>query len=66
MLGKSFLKKYFTLLLNLIFSTNLLSKDGIVILHRNKNIKDNFPNYFQTIEERSYGVSKIIFGKFLS
>ena len=53
-------------LLNLIFSTNLLSKDGIVILHRNKNIKDNFPNYFQTIEERSYGLSKIFFGKFLS
>lgn len=52
-------------LLNQIFNKNLLNKNGVIILHRNKNTKDNFPECFKKIEERSYGVSKIIFGIFL-
>jgi len=52
-------------LISLIFNKNLLNKNGVIILHRNKNTKDNFPVFFKKIEERSYGVSKIIFGKFL-
>jgi 16S rRNA (guanine966-N2)-methyltransferase len=54
------------LMLNLIFNKKILNKNGIIILHRNKNAIGNLPNYFQIIEERSYGVSKIIFGRFLS
>ena len=53
------------LLINLIFNKNLLHKNGIIVLHRNKNTKEKLPNFFSTIEERSYGISKIIFGKFL-
>ena len=52
-------------LINLIFNENLLNKNGIIVLHRNKNTKEKLPNFFSTIEERSYGISKIIFGKFL-
>jgi len=52
-------------LINLIFKNNLLNKNGIMILHRNKNTKEKLPNYFKIIDERIYGVSKIIFGKFL-
>jgi len=40
-------------------------KNGIIILHRNKNAMDNFPDYFKFLDERTYGISKIIFGKFL-
>ena len=44
----------------------MLRKDGILILHRNKNIKENLPNYFKIIDKRIYGISKVTFGKFLS
>ena len=53
-------------LINLIFNKNLMNKNGIIILHRNKNTKEKLPNCFKIIDERIYGISKIIFGKFLS
>jgi len=49
-----------------LFFINLLNKNGIIILHRSKATKEKLPNYFKVIEERVYGISKIIFGKFLS
>ena len=53
-------------LIELIFNNNLLNKNGIVILHRNKKDEEIFPNYFNVVDERIYGISKIIFGNFLS
>ena len=53
-------------LILLISDKNLLQKDGIIILHRNKNTIDKLPNCFNTIEARNYGISKIIFGNLLS
>tara|TARA_Y100000590_G_scaffold11728_1_gene14341 strand:- start:2723 stop:3289 length:567 start_codon:yes stop_codon:yes gene_type:complete len=53
-------------LIHLIFIKKILKKEGIIILHRHKNNKDILPNYLEIIEERTYGVSKIYFGKFLS
>ena len=53
-------------LIELIFSSNLLNKDGIIILHRNKTTKEKLSDHFKVIEERTYGISKIIFGKFTS
>ena len=52
-------------LIELIFNKNLLNKGGIIILHRNSITKENLPNYFKTIDERIYGISKIIFGEFI-
>ena len=52
-------------LIELIFNKNLLNKNGIIILHRNKTTKEKLPNYFKMIDERTYGISKIIFGKFV-
>ena len=49
-----------------IKDNNILSKNGIIILHRHKNEKDYFPSYFKLIEEKTYGVSKIIFLSFLN
>ena len=53
-------------LIELIFNRNLLKKNGIIILHRNKTIKEKLPNNFNILDERVYGTSKIIFGKLLT
>jgi len=53
-------------LIELIFNKNLLNENGIIILHRNKTAKEKLPNYFEIVDERTFGMSKIIFGKFLS
>ena len=53
-------------LIELIFYKNLLNKNGLIILHRNKVNKEKLPNCFEIVDERIYGVSKITFGKLLS
>ena len=53
-------------LIKLIFDKNLITKNGIIVIHRNKATKEKLPDHFEILEERIYGVSKIIFGKFLS
>ena len=53
-------------LISLIFNRNLLQKNGIVILHRNKSVREKLPDCLKLIDERIYGISKIIFGKLLS
>ena len=40
-------------------------KNGSVILHKNKTDNEKLPEYFKIIDERIYGISKIIFGKLL-
>ena len=52
-------------LVKFIYEKKLLKKNGIIIIHRNKNTNDKFPNYFNILDERLYGISKIIFGKIL-
>ena len=52
-------------LLNTIFKLKLLKNDGIVIIHRHKKEVDVFPNEFNIIMKKNYGISKIIFGNFL-
>ena len=45
-----------------IFEINLLSKSGIIITHRNKNVKEKYSKNFRILEEKTYGISKISFG----
>lgn len=49
-------------LINNINKTNILRKNGIIIIHRNEKSKDNYPNNFKILDTRKYGISKIIFG----
>ena len=49
-------------LIDKIFEINLLSKSGIMITHRNKNVKDKYSKNFRILEEKTYGISKISFG----
>ncbi len=49
-------------LIDKIFEINLLSKSGIIITHRNKNVKEKYSKNFHILEEKTYGISKISFG----
>tara|TARA_B100000767_G_C19670019_1_gene494885 strand:- start:12 stop:575 length:564 start_codon:yes stop_codon:yes gene_type:complete len=57
-------EKFLYELLKKIFLTNILDEKGIIIIHRHKKENDNFYELFNVIEQKSYGISKIIFGKF--
>ncbi|MDB4153529.1 16S rRNA (guanine(966)-N(2))-methyltransferase RsmD [Candidatus Pelagibacter sp.] len=39
----------------------ILKKNGIIIIHRHKNEQDTLPKKFRIIDEKKYGISKIIF-----
>jgi 16S rRNA (guanine966-N2)-methyltransferase len=44
-----------------IKNNKILDKNGIIILHRHKDEIDILPKYFKIIEEKKYGLSKILF-----
>ena len=47
-----------------IKTSNILKKNGVLILHRHKKEKENFSDEIKIIEEKIYGISKIIFFTF--
>ena len=51
------------LLISLI-NYKIIKDEGIIIIHRHKKQKDKLPDTFKIIEEKIYGISKIIFGKY--
>ena len=51
-------------LLNTIYKSKLLNDNGIIIIHRHKKEEDEFPNEFNLIIKKNYGISKIIFGNY--
>ena len=53
-------------LVTLIFDRHWLSKNGVIILHRHKSFEERLPNCLKILDERIYGLSKILFGKFLT
>ncbi len=53
-------EKIFDLLAS-VKKNELLEKNGVVILHRNKRTKDNFSKDFKISAEKYYGLSKIYF-----
>ena len=58
--------KYLYELLNKIKNNKLLNKNGIIIIHRHKSEQDLIPSDFKIIEEKKYGISKIIFTTYLN
>ena len=61
-----FKEKKLTCLLNIIIKLKLLKGNGIIIIHRHKKEEDIFPNEFNIMIKKNYGISKIIFGEILS
>ena len=51
-------------LLKKILEANILNEEGVMIIHRHKSENDNLVKFINIIEEKNYGISKIIFGKF--
>jgi 16S rRNA (guanine966-N2)-methyltransferase len=53
-------------LLNIIIKLKLLKDQGIIIIHRHKREEDIFPDKFNIVIDKKYGISKIIFGNTLT
>ena len=51
------------LLLKKIKDSGVVSKNTLIIIHRNKKTKEEFKNELNISREQIYGISKIIFGK---
>ena len=52
------------ILLEIIKEKRFLKKNGIILIHREKKNLDIFPTNFKILIKKTYGRSKIIFGKF--
>ena len=50
-------------IINKIIDQNILNKNGLIIIHRHKNEIDKFPEKLKIVEEKKYGIAKIIFAK---
>tara|TARA_B100000676_G_C17878865_1_gene732806 strand:- start:127 stop:690 length:564 start_codon:yes stop_codon:yes gene_type:complete len=48
-------------LLLLFINEKILKQDGIIIIHRHKKHIDTLPNQINILEEKKYGISKILF-----
>ena len=53
--------KNLLIILNKIIESKILSNNGVIIIHRHKKELDEFPKNLKIIEEKKYGISKIIF-----
>ena len=52
-------------ILNTIIENKILKDNGIIIIHRHKKKIDTFPKNFHLIDQKKYGISKIIFGSYI-
>ncbi len=57
-------EKKISVLIDTILKKKILKSNGIIIIHRHKKQVDDYPNSFKIIEEKKYGISKIIFGTY--
>ena len=45
-----------------IIETKIIKENGIIIIHRHKKEEDEFLKELQIIEEKTYGISRVLFG----
>ena len=45
-----------------IFREKILNKNGVIVIHRHKKENDEFSKNFKILDEKKYGISKILFG----
>ena len=53
--------KNLLIILNKLIESKILSNNGVIIIHRHKKELDEFPKNLKIIDEKKYGISKIIF-----
>tara|TARA_B110000444_G_C18610660_1_gene487490 strand:- start:139 stop:705 length:567 start_codon:yes stop_codon:yes gene_type:complete len=51
---------------NNIKDGKILVKNGVIVVHRHKSVQDEFPKNFNVIDEKKYGISKILFLSYLN
>ena len=51
-------------ILNSIIEDKVLKDNGIIIIHRHKKEIDIFPKTFHVLDQKKYGISKIVFGSY--
>ena len=56
-------EKKIKLLIGKIIETDILDKNGIIIIHRKKGDLDTYPNEFKVIDTKTYGLSTFVFGR---
>ena len=49
------------LILEKLIQSNILKKNGLLIMHRHKKSKDLIPHQLKILEDKSYGIAKILF-----
>ncbi len=64
-LDPPFKEKKISFIFSEIKKFNILKKNGILIIHRNSKQMEVFPKNFSILDEKKYGISKIIFGNFI-
>ena len=47
-----------------IYCSNILTPDGLLIIHRNSKESHTFPTELNILEKKTYGISQIFFCKF--
>tara|TARA_B100000989_G_C19253208_1_gene348971 strand:+ start:23 stop:586 length:564 start_codon:yes stop_codon:yes gene_type:complete len=62
-LDAPFREKKLSILIEHIFKKKILKKQGIIIIHRHKKESETFSKNFKILDEKKYGISKVIFGK---
>ena len=45
---------------------NILEKNGLIIIHRKKDVLDNYPKKFKVIDTKNYGLSTFVLGENLT
>ena len=53
-------------LLSFLINEKILNQNGIIVIHRHKKQIDSLPNQINILEEKKYGISKILFCKLLN
>ncbi len=65
-LDPPFKDKNLNKLLKKIVELKIAQNNTLIIIHRNKKFKESYLKNFKILREKTYGLSKIIFGKLLS
>ena len=52
-------------IIDLIYDMKIVNKKGVIIVHRNKDIKEKYNKKLSLIRIENYGKSKIIFNQFV-
>lgn len=64
-LDPPFKDKNLKIVLENLENSKILHSKTLIVIHRDKKIKEKFYNNFKIIREETYGASKIIFGSFI-